>query len=230
MVAVADRGGAHALQVAARARLGHGDGRDQLARAVAGQPPLALLGRGQALQVGPVDVVVHGEPGPGGPRLGQLLVEDQVVAVVLDPAAAVLLVDLDAQQPGTASGQPHVPRDHPVRLPLLVVGRDLLGDEGADHVPEVVVLAGEDVALHAVLSCRSFLARARRLRAPASGRLKVNVTPQARAVPSARQSGWATGSAPPAASPPRPALPPPRQPSDGASDTPIAIASNLHLP
>src|SRR5262249_44452839 len=94
--------------------------------------------------------------GAVGARLGQLLVEDQVVAVVLRPAAAVFLLDLDPEQPGAAGRQPHVARDHPVRLPLLVVRRDLLGDEGADQVPAALLLAGEELALHTVLSCWSF--------------------------------------------------------------------------
>jgi hypothetical protein len=42
-VALLDGGGAHALQVGARAGLGHGDGADQLARGQARQPALFLL-------------------------------------------------------------------------------------------------------------------------------------------------------------------------------------------
>ena len=128
--------------------LGHRDRGDELAGAVPGQPPLALLGGGQLGEVVPVDVVVHGEPGPGGAGHGQFLVEDQVVAVVGVAAAAVLLVDLDPEQPGPAGGEPDVPGHHPVPLPLLVMGRDLPGDEGARHVAERVVLGGEDVTLH----------------------------------------------------------------------------------
>jgi hypothetical protein len=45
VIAGVDGGGADALQIGARARLGHGDGGDDLAGAEAGQPaPLLLLG------------------------------------------------------------------------------------------------------------------------------------------------------------------------------------------
>jgi hypothetical protein len=112
------------------------------------QPALGLLGRAQTAEVVPVDVVVHGEPRSVGAGHRQFLVEDQVVAVVRVAAAAVLLVDLDTEQPGPAGGEPDLPGHHPVPLPLFVVGGDLACDEGADHVAERVVLRGEDVTLH----------------------------------------------------------------------------------
>src|SRR5262249_1995792 len=115
---------------------------------VPGQPALALLRGGQLREVVPVDVVVHGEPRPVGAGHRELLVQDQVVAVVRVATAAVLLVDLDPEQPGPAGGEPDVPGHHPVPLPLLVMGGDLTGDEGAHHVAERVVLGGEDVTLH----------------------------------------------------------------------------------
>ena len=158
VIAVADGGGADPLQVAARPGLGHGDRGDELAGAVPRQPPLALLGGGQAAEVVAVDVVVHGEPRPGGAGHRQFLVEDQVVAVVRVAAATVLLVDLDPEQPGPAGGEPDVPGHHPVPLPLLVVGGDLTGDEGAHHVAERVVLGGEDVTLHRRAFLRSGMA------------------------------------------------------------------------
>jgi hypothetical protein len=146
--AVADGGGADSLQVAAGTRLAHRDGRDELTRAVPGEPAVALLGRAQTEQVLAVDVVVHGEPGSRGARPGQFLVEDQVVPVVRVSPAAMLLVDVDAEQAGPAGGQPDVPGDHAVPLPLLVVRGDLPADERAHHVPERFVLGGEDVPPH----------------------------------------------------------------------------------
>src|SRR5262249_18812979 len=108
----------------------------------------ALLWAGQPQEVLADDVVVHREPRAVRARPGHLLVQDEVEPVVLVPAAAVLLVDVDTEQPGPARGQPHVAGDDAVLLPLLVIGRDLFGDERADHVTERVVLAGENVSLH----------------------------------------------------------------------------------
>jgi hypothetical protein len=82
----------------------------------------------------------------GGP--GQFLVQDHVVAVVGVTTAAVLLIDVDAEQPGPARGQPYVAGHHAIPFPLLVVRRDLLRDEGAHHVTERVVFFGENLALH----------------------------------------------------------------------------------
>ena len=84
-------GGLDALQVAAGAGLGHRDGGDQLAAAEPGQPALLLLLGGQVAQVRRDDVVVQPEPDAAGADPDHLLVEDGVVAEVLDPAAAVLL-------------------------------------------------------------------------------------------------------------------------------------------
>src|SRR6266536_3692471 len=145
VIAVAHGGGADSLQVAAGPWLGHRDRGDELAGAVPGQPTAALLGHAQAAEVVPVDVVVHGERGPGRAGRRQLLVENEVVAVVRVAAASVLLVDLDPEEPGTAGREPDVPGHEPVPLPLLVVGGDLAGDEGADHVAERVVLRGKYV-------------------------------------------------------------------------------------
>ena len=148
VVTVANRGAADALQVAARAWFGHRDRRDQLARAVAGEPALPLLRRAQPVQVRPDHVVVQLEHRPAGARAGQFLVQDHVEPVVGLTAATVLLVQVDAQQPGPARGQPDVAGHDPVPLPLIVVGRDLLRDEGPHHVTERVVFLGEDFPFH----------------------------------------------------------------------------------
>ena len=107
-VPIADRGGADALQVAARAGLAHRDGGDELARAVPRQPAVPLLRGAQPEEVLAVDVVVHGEPGAGGAGPGEFLVEDQVEAVVRIAPAAVLLVHVDAEQARPPGGQPHL--------------------------------------------------------------------------------------------------------------------------
>ncbi len=147
-VPVADGGGPDALQVTARPGLGHGDGRDELTGAVAGQPPLFLLRRGQPVQVRADHVVMQLEHRAGGASPGQLLVQDHVIPVVRVAAAAVLLVDVDAEQPGPAGRAPHLAGDDPVLLPLGVVRRDLPRDEGLHHLAERVVFRGENLALH----------------------------------------------------------------------------------
>ena len=91
-VPVANRRGADALQVTARTGLGHRDRRDQLARAVAGEPSVPLLRRAEPVQVRPDHVVVQLEHRPAGARAGQFLVQDHVEPVVGLTAAAVLLV------------------------------------------------------------------------------------------------------------------------------------------
>ena len=67
--------------------------------AEARQPALLLLVGGEVAQVRADDVVVQAEADAAGADPGHLLVEDGVVAEVADPAAAVLLVDVHAEQP-----------------------------------------------------------------------------------------------------------------------------------
>ena len=62
---------------------------------------------------------------------GHLLGDDGVVAEVGCPAAAVLLVELEAEQALLAGLEPDLAVDDAVGLPLLVVGDDLLLEEGA---------------------------------------------------------------------------------------------------
>src|SRR5215468_1012041 len=147
-VAVFDRRGPDALQVTAGGRLSHRDRRDQLSGAVAGQPALSLLGRAQPVQVPSDHVVVYEEAKAGGAGPGELLVHDRVVPVVGVSAAAVLLVDVDAEQPGAPRRQPDLAGHDAIALPLLVVWGYLTGDELADHVAERLVLFGEDVTSH----------------------------------------------------------------------------------
>ena len=153
VAALSHRGRADALQIAARAWLAHRDRGDELTGAVTRQPAFALPGAGQANQIVADDVVVHGEARAVRADPGQLLVHDQVVGVVGVAAAAVLLVDVDPEQAGPPGREPHVPRDGPVAFPLLVIRRDLPGDEGTDHVPERLVLAGEDFPPHRPIPC-----------------------------------------------------------------------------
>ena len=90
-------------------------------------------------------------PRPGAADAGalHLLADDQVVAEVVDPAAAVLLGHGHAR--GTRRRRPSVNSSRgtmPAVLPLEVVRRDLPLDEGAEALAEQVVLVGEERAAH----------------------------------------------------------------------------------
>ena len=150
LVALADGAGLDALQVRAGAGLGHRDGGDHLAGAEARQPALLLLVVRQLVQVRRDDVVVQREAEPARARAGDLLGDDPLEAQVGRPAAAVLLGDVHGEQAGLPGGQPDVPADVALLLPLRVVRDGLLLQEVPDHLPEVGVLVGEDRSLHRV--------------------------------------------------------------------------------
>src|SRR5699024_2827017 len=120
-VAVALRGGAHALEVGAGAGLGHGDRRDPLAGADPGQPrPLLLLG-------GVVDHVVRGDGGAhahterGVAGVHQLL-GDQVLHRRVAALSAVLLGHVQADEAGLPGAHPGLAVDVLLFGPLLLVG------------------------------------------------------------------------------------------------------------
>jgi hypothetical protein len=96
------------------------------------------------------DVVVQPEPDAARADADQLLVEDGVVAEVPDTAAAVLLVQCDAEQALLPAGQPHVARHDAVLLPLRVEGGDVLLRPRAHHGAELVVLGLVQGVAHAV--------------------------------------------------------------------------------
>ena len=89
------------------------------------------------------------KPGAAGAGAGLLLGEDHVVAEVVDPGAAVLLGDVEAEQPRLARLEPQLARHDAVLLPLVVVGDDLLLEEGPRGLAEVLVLGLEEVACRA---------------------------------------------------------------------------------
>jgi hypothetical protein len=144
VVAGVDRGGPNALQVGPGTRLSHRDCGDQLTRHESRQPAGLLRRRPEGGDVGHDDVGVDGETGSGGTGTGRLLGQDHVVAEVRDPCPAVLLLDVEAQEPGPAGLEPDLARDHPVRLPLRVVGLHRPLEEGACRGTEVLVLLLED--------------------------------------------------------------------------------------
>ncbi|GAA2923913.1 hypothetical protein GCM10020221_19920 [Streptomyces thioluteus] len=148
VVALVDGGRPDALEVGARARLGHGDGGDRLAAAEAGQPaPLLLLG-GQGRQVRADDVVVQGDGEAGGPGPGELLGQDGAVAEVGGAPAAVLLGRGEAEQALPPGGPPRLARDDAVVLPLLAVRDELPLQERPHGGAEGFVPLVEELTFH----------------------------------------------------------------------------------
>ncbi len=151
VVAVAPCGRGDAGDVGAGTRFGHGEGEDRLTGDGAGQPAGLLLLVGLVQQVGQGDVGLQRQAEPGGQDvgLGEHLRDDGVVAEVVHAAAAVGLGGGDAEQASRAGGGEQRAVDAALGLPRLAVGHDLLVDEPADGVPEVVVFFLEDRAVHA---------------------------------------------------------------------------------
>ena len=157
VVAVADRRRRHRRQVRADARLGHRHRGDQLAGADAGQPALLLLVVGEVQEVRQADVVVQRQAEPGGVDVGplQLLGDHDVEAEVLDPAAAVLLGDLDAEEAVGAGDGEQLAVDDPVGLPAWRVGHGLALEERAERRAELLVGVVEQGASHRRPSLRA---------------------------------------------------------------------------
>src|SRR5271165_2504384 len=147
VIAVSDRPGFDALQVASGTWFGHRDGSDQLAGAELREPALLLLVVGEAHQIRRDDVVVEAEADPAEPAGGGFLGDDRVVAKVRVTAAAVLLRHRHAQKALLAGLQPHPAVDDLVLLPLLVVWRDVAFEEGPVGLAEQLVLGLEERAL-----------------------------------------------------------------------------------
>ena len=89
------------------------------------------------------------EPGGVDARPLDLLGDHDVVAEVVDAAAAVLLGHGHAEEPVVAGAREQRSVDDPGVLPLLVVGDELLGDERPDAVAEQLVLVVEERPAHA---------------------------------------------------------------------------------
>src|SRR5580693_9671948 len=147
VVALFDRAGLDALQVAAGARLGHRDRGDQLAGAELGQPALLLLLVGQSQQIGRDDIVVQTEADAAVAAGGGLLGDDRVVAEVGITPAAVLLGYRHTQEALLAGLQPNPTVDDLGLLPFLVIGGDVAIQERPVGLAEQLVLGVEQRAL-----------------------------------------------------------------------------------
>src|SRR3954454_22128846 len=83
----------------------------------------------------------RGDPA-GAARAGQLLDPDRVVQVGA-ARAAVLLRELEAEEAELGAALVELAGEFARLLPLVDVGGDLLGDEAADGLPQLLVLLAE---------------------------------------------------------------------------------------
>ena len=147
MIALLDRAGLDALQVAAGSRLGHGDRGDQFPSAELRQPALLLLFVRQVQQVRRHDVVVQAETDaavtPGRGFLG----DDRVVPEIGVSTAAVLLGHGHAEEALFTGFEPHAAVDDLRLLPLVVIGRDMAVQEAPVGLAEQVMFGLEKSAL-----------------------------------------------------------------------------------
>ncbi len=141
-------GGGDAGEVGAGARLGHRDRGHDVAGDEAGQPAGLLLLVGVLQQIGQHQAGVHarGPEADAGPR--GLLGHHRLVLEAALARAAVLLRHLDAVDAERAQRAVEVARRMARRLPVLVHGDDLVGDEVADGLAEGLVVLGEHGAAH----------------------------------------------------------------------------------
>ncbi len=141
MVAVLLGGGANALKVRSRARLGHRDRGDRLARHEPRQPFLLLL-------LGPVldDIVHHDvrlerEAERRSAEIGGFLVDDGVIAEV-EAQAAIFFRNGGAEQAELARLGPDLARHDLFLVPFHRIGRDLVLHEAAHGLAEGLVIGG----------------------------------------------------------------------------------------
>ena len=138
LVAVHDGRRLDRLQVGARPRLGHGDGRDQFAGAGLRDPLLLLLLGAVVEQVGNHDVVVQREGRTRRQRAALLLDHDGAVEEIR-AGAAIGLGHGHAQKPLLAGLAPQVARHDPLLLPFHVERSHFLLEKAPAGVAEHLV-------------------------------------------------------------------------------------------
>lgn len=145
-------GGLHAREVGAGARLGHRDGPHLLAGDELRQVALLLLVGGQHLDVGQGEQHVHAGAAELDARARGLLVEDGLELVAVQAGAAELLGHVDAEDAQLAELVVEVARRLARGEPLVVDGDDLGLDEGAEGLPERLVVLVEHRTAHRATS------------------------------------------------------------------------------
>ena len=141
VVAVAHRGGLERGEVGAAGRLGHADRGEQLAGAERRQPARLLLVVGEVHEVRRHDVAVDADAArQRHVDLGELLGQHRVEPVVAGLGAAVLLGDLEPEEPLLARRQPEVAGQAVVGRVLVEVGHHLAVEELLDRAAEGLVV------------------------------------------------------------------------------------------
>ncbi len=142
MVAIERGGGPYALQIAARARLGHGDGGNDVARDHAGQIFRALFLGAEPFEIIGGDIVLQREAGRTA-EIGKFLGDDTIEAEI-EPQPAVFFRDGRAQHPRLAQRLPRLAPDDAFLLVLVEERGHVFGENLADGAAEgfVVVAIG----------------------------------------------------------------------------------------
>ena len=134
MIAVLAGGGLDALQVAAGAGLGHGDGGDHLAADHLGQIFGLLLRRTIGDEIIGDDIGLQRDTGRRT-GIGQFFIDDGIVPEI-QTQPAILLRYTGAQHPGIAAGAPEVAAHQPLILEPVEVGQQLLFEHLAHRITE----------------------------------------------------------------------------------------------
>ena len=140
-VAVTHRPGRDVLQVRSGARFGHGDRRHELAGGHAGQPPALLFFGAEGVDVVGVDRRVDAVA-PCGVADEPLFLQEHRLVGEGAATAAVLFGDRDAQQTGVAGPGPRVTVDLFLLGEAGFVRHDLLDEESACQIAQVIRLLG----------------------------------------------------------------------------------------
>ena len=148
-------------QIGPGPRFGHGERRHEITAREAGNPPLLLFGSAIGEEVRDADVVVQRDTHAGRAcaRRGEHLVDDRVVAEVVDTTSSVFPGDRHAEEPGSTRLAEHLLVDLARCTPLGVIRQYLDFEEPLDRRPEQIVLGFEDGAFHGRHSLGSLVSR-----------------------------------------------------------------------
>ena len=149
MVAVANRAGAQFLEIATRARLGHRNRADRLARDNPGEPLALEFVRTPGPDIRRDHFGMDHKSGPAHPGLGQLLDNHDIVEPVR-PVAAKFLGHIGTQQPGRARLAPHLARNALLLFPVGMKRNQLGLDERRHGIAKGFVFGRKQGASHAL--------------------------------------------------------------------------------